>query len=112
MKKNKESKNLLEIIPSKLCESVVEEGKEYVLLPKFPSKFGRKFIMPVLSKPYAKVELDEIGVFIWAQIDGEKNIYDICQIAKEHFGDKIDPVFDRVGKFFSYLKLSVMVEFK
>ena len=68
--------------------------------------------MPMLSKPYDKVELDEIGSFVWAQIDGKKNIYDICQIVKGHFGDKIEPVFDRVGKFFSYLKLSVMVEFK
>lgn len=112
MKKNKESQNLLELIPSKLCESIVEEGKEFVLLPKFPSKFGRKFLMPIFKNPFVKVELDEIGRFIWSLVDGKKDIYEISELAKEHFGDKIEPVYERVGKFFSMMKMSSIVEFK
>lgn len=111
MKKKEDSKNLLELIPSKLCDSVFEGEKEFILLPKFPSKFGRKFIMPILTKPFLKIELDEIGTYIWNTVDGEKNVYEICEMAKNHFGDKVEPVYERVGKFFSMMKLSSVVEF-
>jgi hypothetical protein len=68
--------------------------------------------MPLMKHPFTEIELDETGSFVWSKIDGKRNIFEICELAKYEFGDKIEPVFDRVGKFFSYLKLSKALEFK
>ncbi len=108
---NVKSQNLLELIPSKLCEWEEHDGKVFVLIPRFSNKFGKKYLLPLMKHPFNKLELDEIGSFIWHQIDGKKNIYEICELAASQFGDKIEPAFDRIGKFFSYLKLSKAVEF-
>lgn len=44
------------------------------------------------------------GGFIWPLIDGEKSIYDIAQLVKEQFGEKADPLYPRVVKYFQILE--------
>lgn len=50
------------------------------------------------------IELDEFGSFVWEQIDGERSIYEIGKLVKEHFGDKAEPLYERLAKFFYTLR--------
>lgn len=50
------------------------------------------------------IHLDETGSFIWPLIDGEKSIYDIAQLVKEQFGEKADPLYPRIVKYFQILE--------
>jgi len=43
------------------------------------------------------------GSFIWKEIDGEQNIYEIGQKVKEHFGKEADPLYERLTTFFRIL---------
>ena len=51
-----------------------------------------------------KVDLDKIGTFIWTQIDGKKNLYEIGECLKSEFGDDIEPLYDRLIQYVNILK--------
>ncbi len=49
------------------------------------------------------VHLDENGSFIWPLMDGEKDITAIGVQVKEHFGEKCEPLYERLAQFFRIL---------
>ena len=59
----------------------------------------------LLKKPrISYIHLDEFGSFIWQLIDGESDIFALGTPVKEHFGDKADPLYERLVKFFQILE--------
>lgn len=67
--------------------------------------FYHRFAQKVFKKPkFSRIELDEFGSFVWLQIDGQRTIFDISQIAEMEFGEKISPLLERLVKFFEILK--------
>lgn len=58
------------------------------------------------------IHLDEMGSFVWPLIDGEKNIGDIADLVKEHFGEKADPLYERIAKYFQILSSYGFVTWK
>lgn len=50
------------------------------------------------------VHLDEMGSFIWPLIDGETDIIRIGELVKEHFGEKAEPLYERLAKYFKILE--------
>ena len=58
----------------------------------------------IARKPrYSYIELDDFGTFVWHSIDGVRSIYDIGQLVKEHFGDKAEPLYERLCYFIKLL---------
>ena len=53
-----------------------------------------------------------MGSFVWPLIDGERNITDIGVFVKEHFGEKAEPLYERLAKYFKVLESYGFVEFK
>lgn len=49
------------------------------------------------------VHLDENGSFIWPLIDGKADITAIGVKVKEHFGEKAEPLYERLAQFFRIL---------
>jgi hypothetical protein len=97
--------NLLELRPSRLveCEHTAE-GRVVLLKPKFTWGPLAKLLQPRLKRPHFKVHLDEIGTFIWDRIDGDTGVGAIADAAREHFGAKIEPVYERVKTFLNQLE--------
>ena len=58
------------------------------------------------------IHLDEMGSFVWPLIDGEKNIYQIAEFVKEHFGEKAEPLYERIAKYFQILESYGFVKLK
>ena len=53
-----------------------------------------------LKKPKVSyIHLDEMGSFIWKHIDGNRSIYDIAEIVKEEFGDRAEPLYNRLVQY-------------
>jgi len=50
------------------------------------------------------VHLDEMGSFVWPLIDGETDIIRIGELVKEHFGEKAEPLYERLAKYFKILE--------
>ena len=73
----------------------------------------KKITQKLLKKPeYTQVHLDENGSFVWPLIDGEKNIIELGVFVKEHFGEKAEPLYPRLAKFFQILESYGFVSFK
>lgn len=75
--------------------------------------FMKKLTQKLFHKPeYTQVHLDENGSFIWPLIDGQKNIIALGEPVKEHFGEKAEPLYPRLAKFFQILESYHFVYFK
>lgn len=102
MKANKKDFNYLDYIPkkSKFTSSFYnDEGKFIVKLENVG--FYNKLAQVIFKRPrFTDIELEEYGTFIWEYIDGENTIYDIALKVKEKFGDKAEPLYDRICQYF------------
>ncbi len=104
--------NFLEFIPEKKVQSETDEnGKTILLVEKTKNRFVKKIISAFGKSQYFKVRLDEIGSFVWEQIDGKKNVYEIGKIVEEKFKERVQPVEKRLPMFLKSMEKGKMIEF-
>ena len=75
-----------------------------LLAPRFKNRFLRRWLLPRFKRPFFKVELDDIGSSLWLLCDGERNVKEIARIIREHFDERVEPCYDRMGMFFQQLE--------
>jgi hypothetical protein len=102
---NDELKEFLRYIPEKSIEWEINNETGFVILkkPKFKNKYLVKYLLPHLKRQEFKIKLDEIGSFVWRNIDGKGSIEYIARRMAAEFGDKVEPVHDRLGQFIQSL---------
>lgn len=104
--------NYLELHPLKLHKEEVNEEKHVtILIPKFKNPFLVKYLVPKMKSPIIKLKLDELGSASWLQFDGKKSVGEIAAILTEKFGDKIQPVNERLTKFLTGLYEQKLITF-
>ena len=106
--------NYLEKIPVRQ-EGLKWDTNEKGLVTLYVHNTGlmKKITQKLFKKPeYTQVHLDENGSFIWPLIDGKKNIIELGKIVKEHFGEKAEPLYDRLAQYFGILESYGFVEFR
>ena len=113
-KKNVISQNYLEKIPvraEKIKWSVDEEG--IVTLDIENTGFFNSVAQKFFKKPrVSHVHLDEMGSFVWPLLDGEKNIIELGKLVEEEFGEKANPLYERLAKYFQILSSYDFIEWK
>jgi transcriptional regulator of heat shock response len=96
--------NYLQLTPDRLFDHVMEEnGKVSVLIPRFTNKILIKTLSPMLKSPFVKTKFDEFGSQVWLEIDGKKKVLDILTSLRQKFGERIEPVEERLTKFLTQL---------
>lgn len=114
MRKKKEQKNYLELIPEKnetLNWYVEEEAK--VVLEIVNNGVFQKLTQKLLKKPKTtKIHLDENGSFLWPLIDGEKTVMELAEFQKAQFGEAAEPLDPRIVKYFQILESYGFVSMK
>lgn len=96
--------NLLELIPQRLARWEEVDDRVIILKPKFTHPWMIKHILPRLKKPYYRVKLDEIGSSVWRLCDGQRTVKEIGEILSQNYGEKIEPLYERLGYFFQMLE--------
>lgn len=105
-KKITKNDNYLELIPvrnKKFNFKTSDQGMVSIIIE-------RDGILDKVVRLFAKtpkemvIDLDEIGSFVWLNIDGSKNIEAISQIVETEFGEKIQPLIQRFGKYINLLR--------
>ncbi len=105
--------NLLDLIPVQNIHSVKNEQGFFVLLkPKYSHPLLAKHLLPRLKNPHYKINLDEVGSFIWKLCDGENTVKDIGEKLKDNFGSRVDPLYERLGFFLQNLEKNRFITFK
>ena len=114
MSKKIVAENYLEKIPvhkDSLNWSIDENEK--VTLEIENRGLANKLAQIILKKPKVSfIHLDEMGNFIWPLIDGEKNIYQLGKLVKEHFGEKAEPLYERLAQYFHTLESYKFINWK
>src|SRR6056297_3392640 len=103
--KKKTELDMSKIIPVQTVQyEENEEGKIVLLKPKFSSNFSKKYIIPRMKYPYYKIHLDDTGTEVWKAINGNKTAIEIGEYLQKKLGEKINPVYERLGMFLATLK--------
>ena len=58
------------------------------------------------------IALDEMGSFIFPLLDGQRTVEDIAQLVKAEFGDRAEPLYDRLVKYLQILRNNGFIRFK
>ena len=113
-KKNLTKENFLERVPLKNEKIGWSANEEGIVTLEIENKGFFKFLtQKLLKKPrISYVHLDEMGSFVWHIIDGEKNIFDIGKDVESHFGEKANPLYERLSQYFEILKNYKFIYFK
>ncbi|MBQ6825767.1 MAG: PqqD family protein [Clostridia bacterium] len=113
MKKTELKENFLEKKPIRNPEIAWETDDNGVITLKVENKgFFNKIAQKVFKKPkYSFIHLDEMGSFVWPFIDGERDIIAIGEEVKAHFGEKAEPLYERLAKYFQILESYGFVKF-
>ena len=77
----------------------VDEQHCVVLRPRLGEGWLGRWMAGCLSDPYYRIRLDTIGSFVWRACDGETSLSVIAERMRRHFGDSIEPVEERLGRF-------------
>ena len=98
--------NFLENIPVKNPDigwNTDDEGKVTLEIEN-KGAFNR-LAQKLFKKPKVSyIHLDEMGSFIWPIIDGKKDIVELGRDVEAHFGEKANPLYERLAKYISILK--------
>lgn len=90
-----------------------EDKEGLVTLEIENTGFFNRIAQKFFRKPkISYVHLDENGSFIWPLIDGEKSIMEYGPLVQERFGEKAEPLYPRLAKFFQILHSYGFVNFK
>ena len=101
---DKETINYLDLTPKCILGHQIEpNGLVTLLVPRFESRFWKKFMNLPEKKSWFYLHLDELGSETWLQIDGEKPVRDICGNLRLKLGNKIEPAEERITRFLTQL---------
>ncbi|MEE0945866.1 MAG: PqqD family protein [Acutalibacteraceae bacterium] len=106
-------KNYLEKIPVKnpLIRWNAEEDR--VTLQIENTGWANRIAQKLLGRPkFSFIHLDELGSFVWPLIDGQSDIIKIGEAVKEHFGEKCEPLYERLAQFFRILESYKFISFE
>lgn len=98
--------------PFRIYEHQVEEnGLVTVLLPKFENKVLKTLFLSKNKSPFIHIKLDEFGSETWLNLDGKNSVEKVATILIDKFGDRIQPVHERLTKFITQLYLQKFITF-
>lgn len=50
------------------------------------------------------IDLDTMGSFIFQRIDGKRTVGELAELVKAEFGDRAEPLYDRLVKYLQILR--------
>lgn len=94
---------ILGAVPERAVEHVErEEGLVTLLRPKFLSP-RLQWFQRLLRRPHFKVKLDAVGTCLWMHMDGQRSGYELTEILRLAFGEKVEPADERTARFLAQL---------
>jgi hypothetical protein len=102
--------NLLDLKPMRTKKWRRGE-KVTIVVPKARTVLGKHFIDALGMKQTYKINLDDYGSAIWKLCDGKTTVRDIGKTLKKEFGEKVEPLYDRLSAFIGILRNENLIEF-
>lgn len=107
------NKNYLSQIP-KRNETISwkKDDKGIVTLEIENKGVMNRICQKLFKKPkISYIHLDQMGSFVWPIIDGKKDIIKIGEFVEGHFGEKANPLYERLAQYFKILESYGFIKF-
>lgn len=111
--KKTQNENYLERVPVRGDFKWSADAENKVTLEIENKGFFNRIAQKFFKKPkISYVHLDEMGSFVWPLVDGEKDIIEIGRFVEEHFGEKANPLYERLANYFRILESYGFIKWK
>jgi hypothetical protein len=108
---DKDVRNLYEMIPRRRREfRELGDGTVEILMPRYGENAFARVLKTVLNNKPVRVQLDDVGACVWRLCDGKRTVLDIGEALHEEYGDRIEPLYDRLHQFLEQMRRSEMIE--
>ena len=109
--KNK-TENYLEKIPQHRAGLAWSQDDKGIVTLEVENKgLANRIAQKLLKKPkISYIHLEEFGSFIWTVIDGKRDIIAIGKLTRERFGEKAEPLYERLSQYIKTLESYRFVE--
>ena len=106
MKKNKKFDNFLDAVPVKNPEINFTKDDNGIVTLEIENKgLMNRVFQKLLKKPkITYIHMEELGSFVWQIIDGESDITALGKKVEEHFGEKANPLYERLSQYIKILE--------
>lgn len=114
MKKKKQQKNYLDLIPERAEEIDWRQDEDGIIVLEVENTgvFNR-IAQKLFRRPkYTKVHMEKYGSFLWPLIDGERTVMELAQLQKEAFGEEVEPLYPRIVKYIQIMESYHFIRFK
>ncbi len=109
----KQPKNLLDLVPEQNYPfHTREDGTVDVLVPRYGTNFIARALSSVFKNTPVRIHLDRIGTRTWHLCDGRRSVHEIGEHLHGEFGEKVEPVWERLGLFFKQMENQRMIRWK
>ena len=103
--------NLFELRPKQMRSFEEKEGGTVdVLVPRYGNNAVGRVLKRVLNDRPVRVSLDDVGTSIWRLCDGKRTVLDIGRTLKSSYGDRIEPVYERLEHFLKQMHRAGLIE--
>ena len=102
----KKKENYLDFIPVVNGQNTWDRGEDGVVTIHMVNRgFYNTLAQKLFHTPWVShIKLDEYGSFLWMRIDGVKTVGQLALELKEAYGEKAEPLYDRLVKYMQILR--------
>ena len=102
----KKKENYLDFIPVVNGQNTWDRGEDGVVTIHMVNRgFYNALAQKLFHTPrVSHIKLDEYGSFLWMRIDGVKTVGQLALELKEAYGEKAEPLYDRLVKYMQILR--------
>ena len=101
----KKKENYLDFIPVVNGQNTWDRGEDGVVTIHMVNRvFYNTLAQKLFHTPrVSHIKLDEYGSFLWMRIDGVKTVGQLALELKEAYGERAEPLYDRLVKYMQIL---------
>lgn len=101
----KKKENFLDFIPVINPKNTWDNNDGKVVVHMVHRGFYAAIAQKFFHTPrVSHIDLDEYGSYLWTRIDGKKTVGSLADEMKAQFGEKAEPLYDRLVKYIQILR--------
>ncbi len=105
MKKTVIAKNYLEKKPKRIDSIKWTQTDGKVVLEVENKGWANRLAQLLFKRPkISYIHLDEMGSFLWPQMDGITSIIELGKLVEAQFGEKANPLYERLARYIKTLE--------
>ena len=102
----KKKENYLDFVPAVNGQNTWDRGEDGVVTIHMVNRgFYNTLAQKLFHTPRGRhIKLEEYGSFLWTRLDGVKTVGQLALELKEAYGEKAEPLYDRLVKYMQILR--------